>query len=124
VARAVCLAAQALHASNVVHRDFRQANIVCVSEKHCMVIDLELAAMADQIVPESMRERMPYWQAGTLDESEHGSVFSCMSDMHMIGCMLEQMGAEQHEGGLDFVTQLKSKQLTAEAALKHPFFSS
>jgi tRNA A-37 threonylcarbamoyl transferase component Bud32 len=56
VARAVCLAAQALHASNVVHRDLRQTNVVCVSENHCMVIDLELAAVADQIVPDSVRE--------------------------------------------------------------------
>jgi hypothetical protein len=124
VARAVCLAAEALHASNVVHRDFRQANVVCVSEKHWMVIDLELAAMADQIVPDNVRERMSCWGSSTLDETEHGSVFSCKSDIQMIGCMLEQMGATQHNGGLEFVTQLKSKQLTAEAALRHPFFSS
>jgi serine/threonine protein kinase len=124
VARAACAAAKVLHAAGLVHRDFREANIVCVEPGQWMVVDLELAAYADNPVPPGMR--LPWWGADALDECSNGAgVFSRMSDMYMIGCMLERIGAgRMGHGALQFVEQLKAKQLSAHDACQHSFMAS
>ena len=117
VGQVCCAAAQVLHDAGLVHRDFREPNVVSLAPGKFMVIDLEMAAEADQVVPADFI--LNGWDNSTLDSKRR---YSRMSDMYLIGCMLGVMG----EGRLDeqacqFVASLKAKELTAAAALAHPY---
>ena len=125
IAETCCRAAAlALHRVGIVHRDLRKENLVCVSVsaigKQWMVIDLEMAAKADQCVNET--KRLSAWDANTLDVRDGKQAYTCMSDMYLIGKLLQDIGGSgMPQQAKEFTLKLKSKLLTAEQALQQPY---
>jgi hypothetical protein len=93
---------------------------VCLAPATWMVIDLEHAAKADQIVQSDYR--LVAWDDNTLDVQGRQHVYTRRSDMYLIGCLLDKVGATNmsHEGQ-QFVCRLKAKSLTAADALGDPW---
>jgi Protein kinase domain len=120
IARACCKAAQILHNAGIVHRDLRKENIVCLAPAHWMVIDLEHAAKADQIVQSDYR--LVAWDDNTLDVQGQQLLYTRGSDMYLIGCLLAKVGANSmsHQAQ-QFVNRLKAKSLSAADALGDPW---
>lgn len=88
---------------------------VRISECEWMVIDLELAAFADQELPRDFC--LADWDEDTLDAEGR---YTRSSDMHQIGVLLSKC----HVRNLSwlsrrFITALKAKQLTGLEALQH-----
>ncbi|PKY39887.1 hypothetical protein RhiirA4_415402 [Rhizophagus irregularis] len=110
-----------LHAGRYVHRDIRIPNIVFVSEHHdnfrYVLIDFEHRGMNKQKPSENLNG----WDANTLTKSGH---YVYLSEMYQLGKMLEKYNDLMTAGGKDFVNQLKSKNLTAEEALKHTWINN
>ena len=80
-----------------------------------MVIDLETAAQADQVLPSDYR--LLGWSDDTLDES---SRYTKESDMHQIGVTLRTCGiAGLSEDAKIFIGMLEGKHLAADKALQH-----
>lgn len=80
-----------------------------------MVIDLELAAYADQVLPPDFR--LSGWSDTTLDE---GGRYTVASDMHQIGVALRSCGiASLSIDALNFISLLEGKHLDAARALQH-----
>ena len=80
-----------------------------------MVIDLETAAKADQVLPSDFR--LLDWSDDTLDKK---SRFTKESDMHQIGVALRSCGvAGLSEEAKNFMDMLKGKRLDAACALQH-----
>ena len=122
VAQACCAAAQVLHAAGLVHRDFREPNVVSLAPGKCMVIDLEMAAEADLVLPADFI--LTGWDNSTLEVCGSERRYTRMSDMYQIGCMLERMGQGRlNEQARQFVALLKAKELTATAALAHLYIA-
>ncbi|KAG5178699.1 hypothetical protein JKP88DRAFT_247967 [Tribonema minus] len=124
-ALACCRAAQVLHAAGIVHRDFREANVVALRPGTHMVIDLELAALADQAVPETFS--LTGWDERTLDTRGDSQIFSRMSDMHTIGLMVERL-VSTHQAVSDhvrsYIMSLKSKEVSATDDVALPFLAN
>ncbi|POG62548.1 hypothetical protein GLOIN_2v1810596 [Rhizophagus irregularis DAOM 181602=DAOM 197198] len=110
-----------LHAGRYVHRDIRIPNIVFVPEHHdnfrYVLIDFEHGGMNKQKPGENLNG----WDANTLTKSGH---YVYLSEMYQLGKMLEKYNDLMTAGGKDFVNQLKSKNLTAEEALKHTWINN
>ena len=80
-----------------------------------MVIDLETAAKADQVLPSDFR--LLGWSDETLD---HRQRYTKASDMHQIGVALIYCDvAGLSEDAKNFIDKLKGKQLDAAGALEH-----
>ena len=80
-----------------------------------MVIDLETAANADQLLPPDFR--LWGWSGATLDE---GGRYTTASDMHQIGVALRSCGiASLSIDALNFISLLEGKHLDATRALQH-----
>ena len=80
-----------------------------------MVIDLETAALADQMPPPEYR--LVSWDAHTLDDQGR---YTKGSDMHQIGTMLRSCStARLSSGAADFIAALEAKRLDAQGALQH-----
>ena len=80
-----------------------------------MVIDLETAAKADEVLPSDYR--LLGWSDDTLDER---SRYTKESDMHQIGVALRSCGvAGLSEDAKKFIDMLRGKQLEAAGALQH-----
>ncbi|KAL3163146.1 hypothetical protein ABBQ32_009556 [Trebouxia sp. C0010 RCD-2024] len=122
VIRACLQSASALHAKQLVHRDFRYANILWDNEGP-FVIDLEMAATPPLKDP-------PVQLAWTPDTLDNGC-FTFGSDVFQIGVMLSALRAEflSHKcqelplGAIDFLQVLKSK-VPANEALQHVWLCS
>ncbi|DBB14135.1 TPA: hypothetical protein ACH3X3_001087 [Trebouxia sp. C0006] len=117
VIRACLQSASALHAKQLVHRDFRYANVLWDIEGP-FVIDLEMAATPPLKDP-------PMQLAWTPDTLDNGC-FTFGSDVFQIGVMLSALRAEllTHKrqelplDAIDFLQVLKSK-VPAHEALQH-----
>ena len=85
-----------------------------------MVIDLETAAKADQVLPSNFR--LLDWSDNTLDKDtlDKKSRFTKESDMHQIGVALLSCNiAGLSEEAKNFIDMLKCKRLDAAGALQH-----
>lgn len=116
-ALACCKAAAMLHAKGLVHRDMRLANIIELARRQYVVIDMESVAEASSAPlrdPFVLKTCTP----STLDAQR---CYTEASDMYSIGILLEGVCshfAHQPSQGLqNFISHLKSKQLTAAAAV-------
>ncbi|DBA96654.1 TPA: hypothetical protein ACH3X1_015511 [Trebouxia sp. C0004] len=122
VIRACLQSASALHARQLVHRDFRYANVLWDSEGP-FVIDLELAATPPLKDPPVQLA----WTPDTLDDG----CFTFGSDVFQIGVMLNGLRADllTHQrqelplDAIDFLQVLKSK-VPANEALQHAWLCS
>lgn len=115
-----CLqSASALHANQLVHRDFRYANILWDSDGP-FVIDLEMAATPPLKEPPEQTA----WTRETLDNG----YFTFGSDVFQIGVMMTALRADllthQSQGlpsdAIDLLESLRRK-LPANEALQHPW---
>ena len=80
-----------------------------------MVIDLEMAALADQVLPPEYR--LVDWSEHTLDEQRR---YTAASDMRQIGVALRSCGTVGWStDAADFVAMLEAKHLDATSALQH-----
>ena len=85
-----------------------------------MVIDLEHAARADQIVRSDYK--LIAWDDNTLDRREQQHIYTRRSDMYLIGCLLAKVGAtSMPPEAQQFVDRLKAKSLSAAEALNDPW---
>jgi hypothetical protein len=85
-----------------------------------MVIDLEHAAKADQIV--SPEYQLIAWDDNTLDVQGQQRKYTRASDMYLIGCLLAKVGAtSMSHQAQQFVDRLKTKSLSAADALSDPW---
>jgi hypothetical protein len=93
---------------------------VCLAPAHWMVIDLEHAAKADQIVQSDYR--LVAWDDNTLDVQGQQLFYTRRSDMYLIGCLSAKVGANSmpHQAQ-QFVDRLKAKSLSAADALGDPW---
>ncbi len=132
MARACCEAAAALHKAGIVHCDFRQGNVVRLSDRTWMVIDLEHCRRAADSLPEDYVP-LADWGPNTLEDS-HGDgdlsgpqarAYTELSDMHQIGKMLAAAMPPRHSSAAqNFIVCLREKRLDAVSALQHPWLTS
>lgn len=107
-----------MHADKLVHRDLRLPNVVQLAPHQFMVIDLEsVAAVTEPGLPKDFHHVLKTCTTEALDAARR---FTAMSDMYLIGVLLE----EAHQGfpaaaAENFIQKLMTKQLTAEEALAH-----
>ena len=88
---------------------------VRIRERDWMVIDLETAALADQVLPPEYR--LVGWSEHTLDAQ---SRYVAASDMRQIGVALRSCGVVSlSTDATDFITKLEAKHLDAPLALQH-----
>ena len=110
-----------LHTGKYVHRDIRIPNIVFVPEPHdnfrYVLIDFEHGGTNRQKPSEILNG----WDQDTLTRTGQ---YVFLSDMYQLGKMLERYKEFMTGDGIDFVGQLKSKNLTAEVALQHAWINS
>jgi hypothetical protein len=93
---------------------------VCLAPAKWMVIDLEHAAKADQIVPPEYH--LIAWDDNTLDVQGQQRRYTRASDMYLIGCLLAKVGAtSMSHQAQQFVHRLKAKSLSAADALSDPW---
>jgi hypothetical protein len=98
----------------------RKENVVCLAPAKWMVIDLEHAAKADQIVQSDYR--LVAWDDNTLDMQGRQHIYTRRSDMYLIGCLLAKVGATSMSNqARQFVDRLKAKSLSAADALGDPW---
>ncbi|DBB09782.1 TPA: hypothetical protein ACH3X3_001411 [Trebouxia sp. C0006] len=113
--RDCCGAAAALHAENVVMRDFRLPNVLTRhgAEGDYVVVDMECAGPD---CTEWSLNLLDKWDANTLNEMRQ---YDKMSDMHQIGLMIDSLPVSKPEVLKEFVDLLVTKQLSASEALQH-----
>ncbi|KAL3151025.1 hypothetical protein ABBQ38_012896 [Trebouxia sp. C0009 RCD-2024] len=118
VVQACLQAASALHADQLVHRDFRYANVLWDLDGP-FVIDLEMAARPPLKEPPAQTG----WTTETLDNG----CFTFGSDIYQIGVMLSELLERSTDpvpsAAADLVHVLKSK-VSANEALKHTWLHS
>jgi hypothetical protein len=119
LAWACCKAAAALHAANLVHRDFRLPNVVRLKQQW-LVIDLELCSFAPVVLPVGYKQVQ--WTSSTVELVDGEAHYTFKSDMRQIGVMLHHLrGTKLPAEANDFIRKLMDGALTAEAALQHPW---
>lgn len=88
-----------------------------------MVIDLETVGKAEA-EPLPVSFNLTGWRSDTLSESRR---YTTYSDMYQIGLMIEEQlkltTDQPSDIALDFVGQLKLKNVSAKDALQHVWFS-
>ena len=119
IALATCKAARILHAKGLVHRDLRFANIIELARRQYVVIDLEsVAEVGGAALPENFEQVLRTCKPITLDAQRR---YTEASDMYSIGRLLEGLCTntiQPSEAVRKFINQLKSKKLTAAAAVQ------
>jgi hypothetical protein len=110
-----------LHKGNFVHRDIRLPNVVYVPESpdkfNYVLIDFEHGFSNRR----ACNERLSGWDDNTLTSDGY---YTISSEMYQLEKMLEACSSRISNQGKDFVKELKSKNLTAESALKHSWINS
>src|SRR5690349_12054068 len=87
-ARKLCAAVAAAHAQGVLHRDLKPANIMIDSRGELRVTDFGLAAIAEQLKAEEIRNGTPAYMA---PEQLTGAEVSAQSDLYAVGLILYEM---------------------------------
>ena len=87
-ARKLCAAVAAAHAQGVLHRDLKPANIMIDSRGELRVTDFGLAAIAEQLHGDEIRNGTPAYMA---PEQLAGTEVSSQSDLYAVGLILYEM---------------------------------
>src|SRR5580693_4092489 len=88
VARQICAGLAAAHAKGVLHRDLKPANVMLNGRGHVVVTDFGLAALADEIPGEEIRNGTPAYMA---PEQLAGREVSIQSDIYSLGLVLYEV---------------------------------
>ncbi len=87
-ARKLCAGVAAAHAQGVLHRDLKPANIMIDSRGELRVTDFGLAAIAEQLQGDEIRNGTPAYMA---PEQLTGREVSVQSDLYAVGLILYEM---------------------------------
>src|ERR1700727_1840927 len=88
IARQLCAGLAAAHAKGVLHRDLKPANIMLNGRGHVVVTDFGLAALADEIPGEEIRNGTPAYMA---PEQLAGREVTVQSDIYSLGLVLYEV---------------------------------
>lgn len=88
IARQLCAGLAAAHAKGVLHRDLKPANVMLNGRGHVVVTDFGLAALADEIPGEEIRNGTPAYMA---PEQLAGKEVSVQSDIYSLGLLLYEV---------------------------------
>jgi serine/threonine-protein kinase len=88
IARQLCAGLAAAHAKGVLHRDLKPANIMLDGRGHVVVTDFGLAALADEIPGEEIRNGTPAYMA---PEQLAGKEVTVQSDIYSLGLVLYEV---------------------------------
>jgi serine/threonine-protein kinase len=87
-ARKLCAGVAAAHAQGVLHRDLKPANIMIDARGELRVTDFGLAAIAEQLKGDEIRNGTPAYMA---PEQLTGTEVSAQSDLYAVGLILYEM---------------------------------
>ena len=88
IARQLCAGLAAAHAKGVLHRDLKPANVMLNGRGHVVVTDFGLAALADEIPGEEIRNGTPAYMA---PEQLAGREVTVKSDIYSLGLVLYEV---------------------------------
>jgi len=88
IARQLCAGIAAAHAKGVLHRDLKPANVMLDGRGHVVVTDFGLAALADDIPGEEIRNGTPAYMA---PEQLAGREVTALSDIYSLGLVLYEV---------------------------------
>jgi serine/threonine-protein kinase len=88
IARQLCAGLAAAHAKGVLHRDLKPANIMLNGRGAVVITDFGLAALADEIPGEEIRNGTPAYMA---PEQLAGKEVSVQSDIYSLGLVLYEV---------------------------------
>ena len=88
IARQLCAGVAAAHAKGVLHRDLKPANVMLNGRGHVVVTDFGLAALADEIPGEEIRNGTPAYMA---PEQLAGREVTVQSDIYSLGLVLYEV---------------------------------
>src|SRR6202044_1903141 len=98
IARQLCAGLAAAHAKGVLHRDLKPANVMLNGRGHVVVTDFGLAALADEIPGDEIRNGTPAYMA---PEQLAGKEVTVQSDIYSLGLVLYEIftGKRPYEAG-------------------------
>src|SRR5579871_1585579 len=88
IARQLCAGLAAAHAKGVLHRDLKPANVMLNGRGEAVITDFGLAALADEIPGEEIRNGTPAYMA---PEQLAGKEVTVQSDIYSLGLVLYEM---------------------------------
>ena len=88
IARQLCAGLAAAHAKGVLHRDLKPANVMLNGRGHVVVTDFGLAALADEIPGDEIRNGTPAYMA---PEQLAGKEVTVQSDIYSLGLVLYEV---------------------------------
>jgi serine/threonine-protein kinase len=88
IARQLCAGLAAAHAKGVLHRDLKPANVMLNGRGEVVVTDFGLAALADEIPGEEIRNGTPAYMA---PEQLAGREVTVQSDIYSLGLVLYEV---------------------------------
>src|SRR5271165_628533 len=88
IARQLCAGLAAAHAKGVLHRDLKPANVMLNGRGHVVVTDFGLAALAEEIPGEEIRNGTPAYMA---PEQLAGKEVTVQSDIYSLGLVLYEV---------------------------------
>jgi predicted Ser/Thr protein kinase len=88
IARQLCAGLAAAHAKGVLHRDLKPANVMLNGRGQVVVTDFGLAALADEIPGEEIRNGTPAYMA---PEQLAGREVTVQSDIYSLGLVLYEI---------------------------------
>jgi hypothetical protein len=88
IARQLCAGLAAAHAKGVLHRDLKPANVMLNGRGQVVVTDFGLAALADEIPGEEIRNGTPAYMA---PEQLAGKEVTMQSDIYSLGLVLYEV---------------------------------
>src|SRR5580700_8145546 len=88
IARQLCAGVAAAHAKGVLHRDLKPANVMLNGRGQVVVTDFGLAALADEIPGEEIRNGTPAYMA---PEQLAGREVTARSDIYSLGLVLYEI---------------------------------
>jgi predicted Ser/Thr protein kinase len=88
IARQLCAGLAAAHAKGVLHRDLKPANVMLNGRGHVVVTDFGLAALADEIPGDEIRNGTPAYMA---PEQLAGKEVTVLSDIYSLGLVLYEV---------------------------------
>src|ERR1700735_4889791 len=88
IARQLCAGLAAAHAKGVLHRDLKPANVMLDGRGHVVVTDFGLAALADEIPGEEIRNGTPAYMA---PEQLAGKEVTVQSEIYSLGLVLYEV---------------------------------